>query len=107
MDDIVTTYPQQGIDISALLGGLDISIIVLLIIGLISIAITIAVIIAIFDIKSNTARTQKELYEIKQQMSFISKSLEYQNKVISQMIKSGTQNTSSGSSSTWENNNSY
>lgn len=75
--------------------------------GFVVLAINIIVIIAILDIKSNTARTQKELYEIKRQMSFISKSLEYQNKVISQMIKSGSQNTSSGSSSTWGNDNRY
>ena len=104
MDDIVTTYPQQGIDISALLGGLDISIIVLLIIGLISIAITIAVIIAIFDIKSNTARTVKELKEINQRLSFICQSLDYQNKVTAQ---SRQQNQGDRSGTPAQSNNRY
>mgnify|MGYP003463256500 CR=1 FL=1 len=72
--------------------------------GFVVLAVTIIVIVAILDIKTNTARTQKELNEIKQQMNFIVQSLEYQNKVISQIIKPGGQNTSSGTSSTWENN---
>lgn len=91
MDDIelINSFIQVGSGIGICVG-----------IGII--IVIIALIVAIFDIKSNTAQTVKELREMKQQLAFISKSMEYQNQVIAQLSKS-----SSGSTTPAKNNNRY
>lgn len=89
-------------DLSVLLTGTTGAILGYIIVGGISIIITIMLILAIFHIEKQTKITADKLTIITQQLEFLCQSLDYQNKVTAQK-----QNTSSGSSSTLENNNRY